>query len=102
MPQFAANVMTPFFERTFLDCFGAAKEDESQGVEYLLSFEFDKESPAARQTASRICSARTIPGRNSPGNRGNKLRLYLRAIRHLKAIRLAFGWVQAKTTAAAG
>jgi hydroxypyruvate isomerase len=81
MPQFAANVTTPFLERALLDCFGAAKEAESQGVKYLLSFDFDKESPATRLTASRICSSRTIPGRNSPGNRGNKLRLYLRAIR---------------------
>src|SRR5215469_17011270 len=81
MPQFAATVTVPFLRQAFLDCFGAAKEAGSQGVKYLLSFDFDKESPAARLTAWRICGSRTIPGRNGPGSRGKELRLCIRAIR---------------------
>jgi hypothetical protein len=69
MPQFAANVTTPFLEPTFLDCFGAANEAGSPGVEYPLSFDFDKESSPARLIASRICGWQTIPGRNDPGSR---------------------------------
>jgi hydroxypyruvate isomerase len=68
MPQFAANETTPFLEQAF-DCFGAANEAGSQGVEYLLSFDFGKESPATRLTASRICGWQTIPGRKGPGSR---------------------------------